>query len=224
MHSFRNACRFRFQHFLRAIWARSQKLKSNRLFAFEHLSTKCKRVVDVHSNGIIVQIGRKFILLCFCCLLHGNGVEYDLSTLTNPSFFLDKFTWYSTLHFSDFFFAVTIYFRTNCTWKCHFRLSYRKSLPMVRWYYPLSHTKISQIFCHECILSEIRKYLYYIFRWILPILETWKLIFFNKKSLRRKQRDITESRQLLLILKNPSVFDRRSIHSSEHEFCPKVVT
>lgn len=90
--------------FLRAIWARSQKLKSNRLFTFEHLSTKCKRVVDVHSNGIIVQMGRKFILLCFCCLLHGNGVEYDLSTLTNPSFFLDKFTWYSTWIFLLFFF------------------------------------------------------------------------------------------------------------------------
>lgn len=147
------------------------------------------------------------------------------STLTNPSFFLDKFTWYSTWLFSGFFFAVTIYFRTNCTWKCKFRLSYRKSLPMVRWYYPLSHTKISPIFCPECILSVIRKYLYYPFRWKLLIFETLKLIFFKiKKTLRRKQRDITKSRQLLLILKNPSVFDWRSIHSSEHEFCPKVVT
>lgn len=92
--------------FPQAIWARSQKLKSNRLFAFEHLSTKCKRVVDVHSNGIIVQMGRKFILLCFCCLLHGNGVECGFfSTLTNPSFFLDKFTWYSTWLFSGFFFC-----------------------------------------------------------------------------------------------------------------------
>lgn len=160
--------------FPQAIWARSQKLKSNRLFAFEHLSTKCKRVVDVHSNGIIVQMGRKFILLCFCCLLHGNGVECGFfSTLTNPSFFLDKFTWYSTWLFSGFFFAVTIYFRTNCTWKCKFRLSYRKSLPMVRWYYPLSHTKISPIFCPECILSVIRKYLYHPFRWKLLIFETW---------------------------------------------------
>lgn len=92
--------------FPQAIWAWSQELKSNRLFAFEHLSTKCKRVVDVHSNGIIVQMGRKFILLCFCCLLYGNGVECGFfSTLTNPSFFLDKFTWYSTWLFSGFFFC-----------------------------------------------------------------------------------------------------------------------
>lgn len=109
MHSFRNACRFRFQHF-----------RVDFLKRFEH-EVKSSKAIDYllsntflrNANELLMFIqtaslfkwGESLFFCVFVVYCMGMVLNVVFSTLTNPSFFLDKCTWYSTWLFSGFFFC-----------------------------------------------------------------------------------------------------------------------